>query len=130
MLRVKTTIKESAVHGIGLFAAEPIAKGVVTWEFDPEFDSAFTEAQVERMPEHARAIFLKYAYWDKVIGKYVLCSDDQRFINHATRDFNIQSTPNQDVAAADIAIGEELLCNYNDYDDTYFERSKENHLLT
>jgi len=130
MLRVKTMIKESSVHGIGLFAAEPIAKGTVTWEFDPEFDTAFTEEQIARMPEPARLIFMKYAYWDKVISKYVLCSDDQRYINHATADFNIQSTPNQDSAAKDIAIGEELLCNYNDYDDTYFERSKETHLLS
>ena len=125
MLRVITILKHSAIHGIGLFAGEHIAKGTVTWEYDPEFDSAFSVEDVTRMPKPAQVPFWKYAYLDKLLSKYVLCADDQRFINHSTVGYNIRSTPRQDVALCDIAEGEELLCNYNDYDDTYLDRLPE-----
>lgn len=122
MLRVKTKIGQSKLHGIGLFADEFIPKGTVTWQYDPEFDTAFTKEQVERMPKPAQALFWHYAYNDKVQNKFVLCADDQRFINHAQSDQNITSTPDQDVAARDINPGEEFLCDYNLYDNSYFDR--------
>lgn len=122
MLRVKTKLKNSNVHGMGLFADEFIPKGTITWKFDPEFDTAFTDEQVKRMPEVAQLIFWHYAYLDKEIGKYILCSDDQRFINHSNSVFNIKSTTKFDTAMVDINIGEELICNYNGFEEGYFER--------
>ncbi|MEH2079969.1 MAG: SET domain-containing protein-lysine N-methyltransferase [Nostoc sp.] len=122
MLLVKTQIGLSEIHGIGLFAAQFIAKGTVTWQYHPDFDSAYSESDILRMPEPAREQFLKYAYYDKELELYILCSDDQRFINHEPDFPNIISTPRQDVTARDIVPGEELLCDYNCYDDTYFAR--------
>ena len=55
------------------------------------------------------------------MDKYILCSDDQKYINHS-RQPNITSTPEQDVAARDIAAGEELVCNYEDYESGWFDR--------
>ena len=37
-MTVKTIIKESDIHGIGLFADEFIPKGTKIWEFTPNFD--------------------------------------------------------------------------------------------
>lgn len=122
MIRVKTSIDSSPLHGIGLFASEFIPKGTVTWEYDPRFDIAYSKEDVLEMSDSAQEQFWKYAYFDKELAKYVLCFDDQRFINHASENYNIKSTPRQDVACRDIQPGEELLCNYNDYDDTYFSR--------
>lgn len=128
MLLVRTQIGPSKVHGIGLFAAQFIAKGTVTWQYHPDFDSTYSENDVWRMPDAAKDLFLKYAYYDKDLGLYVLCADDQRFINHESDCPNIISTPRQDVAARDILAGEELLCDYNCYDDTYFVRTGMPHL--
>ncbi len=122
MIKVKTKIGLSKISGIGLFADQFIPQGTVTWEYDPRFDTSFTEEDVRQMSEAAQTQFWKYAYFDKDLQKYVLCFDDQRFINHTSSGHNIQSTPRQDTAARDIEEGEELLCNYNDYDDTYFTR--------
>lgn len=122
MLRVKTRLAPSKVHGIGLFAAEFIPKGSVTWEYAPRLDKTYTERDIERMSAVSKEQFLKYAYHDKKLRKFVLCLDDQRFINHNSVDPNILSTPRQDVAARDIHEGEELTCNYNHYDDTFFAR--------
>ena len=38
MLLVKTRTGRSPIHGTGLFAAEPIAKGTAVWRFTPTFD--------------------------------------------------------------------------------------------
>lgn len=65
---------------------------------------------------------LKYAYLDKELGRYVLCFDDMRFINHSSHNPNIASTPRHDVAARDIHEGEELFCDYRCFEDGYFIR--------
>ncbi|MEG3930862.1 MULTISPECIES: SET domain-containing protein-lysine N-methyltransferase [unclassified Microcoleus] len=122
MLLVKTKLGISFIHAIGLFAAQFIPKGTVTWEYSPYFDTSYEEADVERMSPSAKEQFLKYAYFDNILCRYVLCFDDQRFINHCSESPNILSTLRRDVAAVDIYEGEELVCNYNCYDDTYFIR--------
>jgi len=122
MVLIKTRLGISDRHGIGLFAAQFITKGTVTWEFSQDFDTGFTEDQINQMSIPAREQFIKYAYYDKTLDKYILCFDDQRFINHCAVSPNILSTPWRDIAARDIHEGEELLCDYNGYDDTYFRR--------
>lgn len=62
MLLVKTKLGISFIHGIGLFAAQFIPKGTVTWEYSPYFDTSYEEADVERMSPSAKEQFLKYAY--------------------------------------------------------------------
>ena len=106
---------------MGLYAAELIPKGTVTWQYDPIFDVAFTQEEINSLPEIQKAYMLYYAYLDKDINKLVLCADNQRFINHS-KNININSTPRQDIAARDIEKGEEFLCNYNLFDNTYFDR--------
>ncbi len=121
MLKVKTKIGQSKIHGTGLFADELIPKGTTTWEWIPEFDVAFNKEDVESLPELMKNYILYYAYVDKDIDKLVLCADNQRYINHS-KNTNIDSTPRRDVANRDIQPGEELLCNYNLFDNTYFKR--------
>lgn len=122
MIHVKTYLATSPLHGIGLYADQFIPKGTVTWQYDPLFDTSFTEEEINKMTEPARKIFFNYAYLDKDLNKYVLCFDDQRFINHSVKNANIISTPDQDIALRDIQPGEEILCDYNGFDDTHFTR--------
>ena len=124
MILVKTKLGKSTKHKTGLLADQFIPKGTITWEYHPLFDSAFTEEEVGQMSEPARKQFLHYAYFYKDINKHVLCFDDQRFINHSANkeDINILSTPERDIALKDIEIGEELLCDYDQFDNTYFDR--------
>lgn len=122
MLYIETKIGPSEIHGIGLFANQFIPKGTMTWKYSPEFDTGYTKEQVSRMSESSRKIFLWYAYFDFEQNKYILCMDDQRFINHSREKANIISTPDMDMAARDIEPGEELLCNYDLFDKTYWDR--------
>jgi len=129
MLRVKTLLKPSGVHGIGLFADQAIKKGTVTWKYDPEFDVGFTKKELDSLPKTARHFLLFFCYFDRDLKKFILCADNQRHINHAknSNKENILSTPRKDVAKRDIKRGEEFLCDYNKFDDGYFKRMKINH---
>ena len=63
-----------------------------------------------------------YCYFDKKRNKFILCSDNQRFINHTSNSNleNIISTPDLDIAAIDIKPGDELLCDYNKFDSSLY----------
>ncbi len=122
MLFVRTKLQQSPIQGIGLFADQFIPKGTVTWEYSPEFDTGFTEEQINQMSPIGRESFLWYAYFDHARRKFILPSDNLRFINHSKKNTNIDSTPDKDIAARDIEPGEELLCDYNKFDPAYWER--------
>ncbi|MDQ3010710.1 MAG: SET domain-containing protein, partial [Acidobacteriota bacterium] len=89
MLLVKTKLGISRVHGIGLFAAQFIPQGTVTWEYHPEFDTAYDEADIARMSSASGEQFMKYAYFDKELNRFVLCCDEMRHINHCAQSPNI-----------------------------------------
>lgn len=121
MLLVRTTIKASAIHGIGVFADELISKGTPVWEFYPPFDQELAEDDLEGMSESSRKQVLEYSYISPATGKYVLCFDDARFLNHSDapnleQDFT-SSPEGVDTAARDINPDEELTCNYYDFDE-------------
>jgi uncharacterized protein len=116
MLLVPAIVKPSPIHGLGAFAVQPIAEGTVVWRFTPGFDLDLDPAEVERQPEHFRKVLLHYGYLDKRLQRYILCCDDARFINHADEpslasDF-MQDRYGVEVAARDIAAGEELTVDY------------------
>ena len=116
MLLVKTKVGSSKIHGIGLFAAEFIPKGTQTWKFQPGFDLELIENNLKELSEPARAQFKNYCYKDYTNGKYILCSDDARFMNHSDNPNIADSNPENDyapdIAIRDIVEREELTCNY------------------
>lgn len=124
MLKIKTTIGKSSIHGWGLFADQFVPKGTTTWQYEPACDPSFTKEEVENMDAVAKEFMHMYAYFDHDLQKFVLCSDSQKYINHSNNPENItiHSTPKEDVAAKDIQPGEELLCDYFLFDPGYFGR--------
>lgn len=122
MLLVRTKLRPSKLHGIGLFADQFIPEGIMTWEYSPEYDTAFTKEQIEKLPELSKDRLFDFLYFDKDMDKYVLCCDDQRFINHSSKNYNVLSAPRRDIALRDIEVGEELICDFNHFEVGYFER--------
>jgi len=124
MLKIKVKIGKSSIQGIGLFADQFIPKGTTTWRYEQNLDISITKEEIEALPELSKQFVLYYSYFDKKMEYYVLPTDHLRFINHTSNKekLNIDSTPDEDVASRDIQAGEELLCDYNKFDDTYFDR--------
>lgn len=116
MLLVKTNVAPSLIHGIGLFAAEEIRAGQVIWEYLDGFDRYFHVSSLDGKSEAFKEFFNRYAAKD---GYYFqLDCDNTRFMNHS-------STPNVStgrgsegmVASVDIHIGDEITCNYAEFDE-------------
>jgi hypothetical protein len=118
MLRVKAYIAPSGIHGIGLFAGEPIKKGSVVWGFDPPVDQRFTPQEVKEMLPEMKTFLSRYAYSDR--GTLVLCGDHARFMNHSPEP-TCGNDPSRQytLALRDIAQGEELTDNYVTMEDSW-----------
>lgn len=121
MLLVRTKPGQSSIEGIGLFADEFIPKGTIIWQFAPGLDLELTKAQVESLPSLAREFWYRYGYFNVVKQKFVLVFDHDRFINHSDQP-NVgvgEDTVHgegPEYALRDIKPGEELTCNYTDFD--------------
>lgn len=121
MLRVRTYLDRSIIHGIGLFADEDIPEGRVVWEFSAQVDLVFGKAEWERLLEYCAPESMeqirKYSY--KEGQRYYVCFDNAQFMNHDPARANVISGDTLDsmVAARAIRTGEELLCDYFEYSD-------------
>ena len=115
MLTIKTKIGPSKISGIGLFANEPISKGQIVWKFDSLIDVLLSKEQIENLSAPSQEQFYNYAYLDKKYGKYLLCGDDSRFLNHSSEPNCDESMSDQTMALRDIVRGEELTVNYGDF---------------
>ena len=116
MLLTRVRLAGSPLHGLGVFAAEPIAEGTVVWRFTPGFDLDIDPAKLAEQPDAARDFLRHFGYVDVNLGRFVLCCDHARFINHSDRP-NLRSDRSRDahgmdVANRNIAIGEELTLDY------------------
>lgn len=123
MLHIKTEIRASAVHGLGLFASEPVSAGQIVWQFTPGFDLDVHPHALEQLGPLERETLLHYGYVDSQLNRYILCCDNARFINHSDAP-NIASDRSQDPlgidrALRDIAAGEEITIDYNSFERRY-----------
>ena len=122
MLLVKTKIKESPIHGLGLFADQFISKGTEIWKFTPGFDEKFTREQILAFPEALQIYIYTYGWRSKKSKLYCFCPDGGKYFNHSTNP-NCLSEYRSDqeevvtVAIKDIQIGEEMTDNYSSFED-------------
>lgn len=121
MLCVKTKIKESNIHGIGLFADQFIPKGTLVWKFTPGFDQRFTKEQILALPIEVQIYLSKYVWLSKNTGLYCLSSDNGKYFNHSENP-NVRSEYDGEeevrtYAIRDIESGEEILDNYSTFED-------------
>lgn len=121
MLCVKNKIKESNIHGIGLFADQLISKGTLVWKFTPGFDQKFTKEQILALPIEVQIYLSKYVWLSKNTGLYCLSSDNGKYFNHSESP-NVRSEYDGEdevrtYAIQDIQPGEEILDNYSTFED-------------
>ena len=122
MLLVPTRLAQSAIHGLGVFAVAPIAKGTAIWRFASGLDMEFDPAIVDTLPAHVQTFFSHYGYLDRNMRRIILCFDDARFVNHSDTP-NVATDYAQhpyglDVALRDIAAGEELTMDYAGFEES------------
>ena len=115
MFTIPTYLSESAIHGVGVFTPEPIAKGTLLWEFAPSIDWKITPEEMQRFPEPYQSRFRMYCYLSPE-GIYVFCGDNAKFMNHSTDPNCDDPEGRYTVANRDIEAGEELTSDYTTFD--------------
>ena len=114
MLLVDTELRESEIHGIGVFLTEPVRAGQTIWRFDSRIDRVFSGAELAEMPERLQHFLRTYSTLHGELDLWVLCGDNGRHFNHSdtpnTRSLGIAF--GEDVAVSDLPAGTELTSDY------------------
>jgi SET domain-containing protein len=119
MFIVRTSLRPSPIQGLGCFADEAISKGQVVWEFDPRLDIRISLSDIDTFPPFMRDHFRTFSYVELLDGQEILvyCADFSKHMNHSDEPNLFDTEDNlREIAIRDIAVGEELTCNYYKFD--------------
>ncbi len=83
MIHVKYKLKESPLHGIGLFADEKISKGEVVYTASPLLDVNVTKAQFISLDDREKQEIQYWGFWDDPNNVWHVDFDVSKFINHS-----------------------------------------------
>lgn len=120
MMIVPTYVGPSAIEGVGIFAAAPIRSGAIIWELSEALDLLLSDDQLAALPELQRTFIERYGYPHMTRpGLTVLEFDNGRFMNHDPRPNTDFTRPDIGWAIRDIAQGEEITCDYGEFDQSF-----------
>ena len=120
MLLISTYVAPSAIEGLGVFAGEPVSRGSLIWSLNPKFDIFVHQTEIGALPPHAQSFLTRYSYPHlEMPGYRVIDVDNGKYMNHSlapNTDFRIFD---KGYALTDIAEGEEITCNYHEFDPDF-----------
>jgi SET domain-containing protein len=120
MRLITTYVAQSQIEGLGVFSGEFVPRGSLLWSLNPKFDIFVHETEIGALPPHMRTFIARYSYPHlEMPGYRVVDVDNGRFMNHSlapNTDFRIFD---KGYALADIAEGEEITCNYHEFDPDF-----------
>lgn len=117
MLLVKTYIKNSSIHGIGLFADEFIPKGRIFWTLKKGLDIVITQNEFEKLSDLEKDYFNHFAYYNEIDGGWVLCGDNARFTNHSENPSYMDGKNGDAIMIKDVLPDEEIFGNYFEFNE-------------
>lgn len=120
MMIVPTYVGPSGIEGVGIFAAAPITAGTAIWQLSDDLDLLLTREQLAQLPPLQREFIERYGYPHMSEPQLtVLEFDNGRFMNHSDAPNTDFTRPDVGYAIRDIAAGEELTCDYSEFDPTF-----------
>ena len=120
MMIVPTYVGPSAIEGVGVFAGEFIPAGTPIWTLDERFDLLLGAAEMLALPPLQKQFVERYGYPHMTReGLTVLEFDHGRFMNHSDTPNTNFTDPETGWAIRDVVAGEELVCNYAEFDPAF-----------
>ena len=107
-------LKQSNIHGLGVFSLENIRKGTIVYKHDKILDGWF-----DNMDYNAAITMLikKYCPYDSSINKFIKSCDNVNWMNHSNEPNLSAPTYYVHIASRNILVGEELTVNYKEVSD-------------
>jgi len=112
---VKTKLKESTIHGVGLFADQDIKKNANVYSSNNRLDLRVSESEFSLLSDDEKSTIKHYGYFDNKNKVWSLLFDNMRFCNHSVEG-NIALHGDKVVAIRDIKNGEELTQDYGEFE--------------
>jgi len=107
MLKIKTKIDKSSIHGIGLFSLENKKCGDIIGELN------YLDIKVKKDDINLSDVDF-FSFYFSLDGEYYQTYfDNMRFMNHSKTPNCIDTKDGLCIAVNDILIGDELTCDYS-----------------
>jgi uncharacterized protein len=119
MIHIKYKLKTSELHGIGLFADQPIKKGDLIYTASPLLDLNITQVQFDNLDQKEKDEILWWGFFDQPSQMWHVDFDVSKFINHSTDATLTQDLKHDEahlVSTRDINSDEELTQNYLEFE--------------
>jgi SET domain-containing protein len=85
MMMVRTELRPSAIHGIGVVVTEHVKAGQLIWRFDSRIDRVFSDPELQSLPDLMQEFLRTYSTLHADLRLWVLCGDNGRHFNHSDR---------------------------------------------
>ena len=112
VLLIDAELRNSEIHGIGLFCREAIPKGTKVWAFNPLFDLVLDESAIWSLPQPAINFMRMYAYRARETRQLIVNVDLSRHMNHSDSPTLVCDPDSNYYTAEDLLPGTELTCDY------------------
>jgi SET domain-containing protein len=115
VIYIKYQLKESPLHGVGLFSDQDIKEGELVLTASPMLDVDITQEQFDSLRQSEQDEVRWWGYFYEPSQIWHVDFDVSRFINHSYDATLKQDEHNGEpclVAARDVKAGEELTQNY------------------
>ena len=120
MMLIPTYVAPSRIEGVGIFAAEDLPAGALIWRLDPDFDRLLTKAKIATLSPLHQEFCERYGYpYPHDPERLIIELDNGRFMNHSTAPNTRFDDPDAGYTRTVIAAGDELTCNYAEFDPSF-----------
>jgi hypothetical protein len=120
MMLVRSHVAQSPIEGLGVYADQFIPAGTLIWKLNPAFIATFSRSALADLPEHIREFVERYSFPDFENNDLLYVElDNGRYMNHSEAPNTDFTAFNEGYATRDIAEGEEITCNYYEFDSTF-----------
>ncbi len=118
MFLQKTHVAPSWIHGLGLFAAEPIKAGEPIRIPSPALTLHWSQDDFLSLPQEDRKVIAHYGYFHKEQSMWHFSAEDIRYVNHSTTPTVGRIVDSDGVyALADMSEWTEITQNYADCEE-------------
>jgi len=120
MMLVRSYIAPSEIQGLGGCGIKLNQSGSHIWVLNPKLDVFLHRGEIAMLPAHMQDYVARYSYPHlEIDGVRIVDCDDGKFMNHTERPNTDFRVFDKGYAIVDIAAGEEITCNYFEFDPDF-----------